>query len=440
MNLILKLISRYRFILKKILDLMPVSLQHKLKIWYSAASLKNSFFLHSYNKYDLLYENEKYCFPSHVNKSLAKGVNILGLVRGDLGLGEHARLTGKAFDASGYNFSYYNLEKYAATSFTDRTIPPFQINQKLPYNTNIFICNADVITALHRDEGDSFFNDKYNIQYGAWELRNYPKEWIKSLGFFNEYWAMSSYLQQIVSDISKIPVILMPFPVEFTLQENIQRGSFGLPEDRFLFMFSFDLSSSIYRKNPQGVLKSFLMAFPKEKQVGLVIKVNFNKRLKSHAQYINDLKELAAKDDRIYLINEVLSRDGILGLLNASDVYVSLHRSEGFGIGMAEAMKMQKVVIATNYSGNTDFTLHSNSCPVDYKLIDVKEGEYMYHEGQKWAEPDLEHAAFYMKKLYEDRSLYKRLSVSGKKFIDENFNAKSIGDKYITRLKLLGLL
>ena len=145
-------------------------------------------------------------------------------------------------------------------------------------------------------------------------------------------------------------------------------------------------------------------------------------------------------DERVFLINEVFSREKILGLINVCDVYVSLHRAEGFGIGMAEAMKMGKAVISTNYSGNTDFTLSDNSCLVDYKLIPLKELDYIYEKGQVWADADVEHAAYYMKKLFDDRAYYDEISSRAKIFIDKNYSSKEISKKYLSRLKILGII
>jgi glycosyltransferase involved in cell wall biosynthesis len=127
-------------------------------------------------------------------------------------------------------------------------------------------------------------------------------------------------------------------------------------------------------------------------------------------------------------------------LINCCDVYVSLHRSEGFGIGMAEAMKLGKVVISTNYSGNVDFTNKDTACVVDYRLIPVGDG-YVLPDGKSmWADPDIEHAAFYMKKLYTDSEFYNIISHNGKKFIDTHYNYSVIGNKMKQRLKEIKML
>jgi glycosyltransferase involved in cell wall biosynthesis len=123
-------------------------------------------------------------------------------------------------------------------------------------------------------------------------------------------------------------------------------------------------------------------------------------------------------------------------LQNVCDAYISLHRAEGFGLGMAESMYLGKPVIATNYSGNTDFTMPSNVCLVDCDLIPVKPGDYAYYEeGQVWAEPNIEQAAQYMRRLFADRKYAQELGQLAQKFIRQNHNYKTVGDRYNRRLK-----
>ena len=129
------------------------------------------------------------------------------------------------------------------------------------------------------------------------------------------------------------------------------------------------------------------------------------------------------------------------GLINLCHVYVSLHRSEGFGRGMADAMKMGKAVIATNYSGNTDFTTPDTACMVDYSLIEVNPDDYVHYEpGQIWADPYIEHASSYMKKLFEDSEFYRIKSLLGKEFIDTHYNHHVTGNRFRSRLKEIGVI
>ena len=152
------------------------------------------------------------------------------------------------------------------------------------------------------------------------------------------------------------------------------------------------------------------------------------------------LKSQAADDQRIIILNTVLSRPAMEDLLNVCDRYVSLHRAEGFGYGMAEAMLLGKPVIATNYSGNLDFMRPDNSCLVRCSMVPVNKGDYIFEQGQLWADPDITHAAEWMQKITTDAALRASIGAHAQTTIRTQFNADVIGKKYKQRLKLLGLV
>ena len=145
-------------------------------------------------------------------------------------------------------------------------------------------------------------------------------------------------------------------------------------------------------------------------------------------------------DPRITIINTTYTPDEIIGLMNVCDVFLSLHRSEGIGLSIAQSMLLGKPVIATNYSGNTDFTRSDNSCLVDYKLIGVKKGEYPYSKGQVWADPNLDQATSYMRRLVEDDTYRNTVAEAGRLYIRTNHNSEAVGRKYKSRFVELGLL
>jgi len=120
----------------------------------------------------------------------------------------------------------------------------------------------------------------------------------------------------------------------------------------------------------------------------------------------------AADDPRIEIRDGFLSRTEMFGLQNNIDCYVSLHRAEGFGLGMAECMYLGKPVIATGYSGNLDFMDSDNSLLVDYRMIPLRDGDYMCWQGQHWADPDVAHAARLMRQVFDDRELARRVGAA----------------------------
>lgn len=397
-------------------------------------------------------KNKQYgIYNGFVDPKASAGVNVLGFVRNYFGLAQQAISIGSSLQKAGVPVSYIDCS-YLSPAQTVRCLPQ-EIEQRLStkpiYNCTLLSLNSDMFVPLYLGLGHQFFENRYNIHYGAWELEHYPKNWVPAANLVHEFWAMSNFVKESVEKSLPIPVFFMPYAIDFEIPNHITRDKFNLPKNEFLFMFSYDMSSLSTRKNPKAVVEAFKIAFPQksissggaETGPALVIKLSMDKKRPSHIADFKALQETIHNDKRIHIIDQSLTNEEMKGLINVCDVYVSLHRSEGFGMGMAEAMKMGKAVIATNYSGNTDFTNKDTACVVDYKLIDIKPGEYVHYEkGQVWADPYVEHAASHMQKLYSDHEFYSRIALSGKKFIDENYNHKVIGERFAHRLKSLALL
>jgi glycosyltransferase involved in cell wall biosynthesis len=192
----------------------------------------------------------------------------------------------------------------------------------------------------------------------------------------------------------------MPLPVVPPPPAKVDRSHFGLSEDAYLFLFTFDVSSQLERKNPFGLIQAFRRAFGGQSDVVLILKY-------TNAEYdpreVARLRE-ASHGSNVVHVEGYLTRDELAGLMRAADCYVSLHRAEGFGLTIAEAMALGKPVIATNYSGNTDFMTASNSYPVDYRLVPIARDYGPYLRGMSWADPDLDQATALMREVVEDRA------------------------------------
>ena len=184
----------------------------------------------------------------------------------------------------------------------------------------------------------------------------------------------------------------------------------------------FSSKSSSERKNPMAAIDAFIKAFDnKDDDVFLVIKINGSSK-----KDIDILNEKLKGISNYMIIDEVLSQEDIYSLISLCDVLVSLHRSEGFGFPMAEAMSLGTVSIATNYSGNVDFMNKDNSCLVDYKIVPIElEDDLVYKKGNHWADPNIDEAADYMVKLYKDKKYYNKLKENAKKYIEENLSMKN---------------
>ncbi|HSZ25260.1 MAG TPA: glycosyltransferase [Cytophagaceae bacterium] len=370
-------------------------------------------------------------------KKVESGVNIIGFAKGDFGIAEHIRLVTHAIHSTEIEFCVNNAGKSGKHSDSNQELKPFII-RKNPFLINLFCYNADKILAYRNSyKGTVMERSHYNIGYGYWELSEYPIHWREQNKCLQELWAPSRFVKEVLERSTHLPVYYMPIPVDFIDPVGYSKRHFNLPEDCFLYLFTFDLSSFESRKNPDAVIGAFSNAFPVEKKdkVCLVLKINSIHTQPEHIKKIKELKESVQFDSRIILIDETLDRTSILGLIQTCDVYVSLHRSEGFGLGMAEAMKMGKVVIATHYSGNKDFMNEENSCPVKYSLVKVKQSDYCHVvEGAEWAEPDIAHAAYYMRKVYEDQAFSQKTGLAAKSYIEQHHSFNVIGKNYERRL------
>jgi glycosyltransferase involved in cell wall biosynthesis len=303
---------------------------------------------------------------------------------------------------------------------------------------NIYHLNADELDFAQTSLKHKLPDGAYNIIYPFWELSNYPQPWQEKLDLFDEIWAPSVFIQQMLEKTFAKPIYHMPLPVQVEMTSFLGRQHFGLPEGSYLFLFSFDFRSYLDRKNPDALLNVFEMvrkALPGA-DIRIVIKVHgTDVSAKTKSDYKNFVENIRQSGFRnqIILIDQVYNDNEIKNLIRCCDCFVSLHRSEGFGLGMAEAMYLGKPVIATGYSGNLDFMTKDNSCLVDYELIPVKKGQYPFAEGQVWADPDVEQA-YFMRKLLDDRDYGRVLGLRASQSIRKYFSYLALGLRYQGRL------
>ena len=302
-------------------------------------------------------------------------------------------------------------------SFSNIFLPEFKKNS-LPENNkiNLFVGNPDILLpAFKKLLGFEIFKS-YNIGYWFWELEDIPNKWELSSSVIDEIWVCTEYNYKIFSKISN-NVKKIPFYISIDREKlhSLNDSPFN-QKGKFIFFFNFDFTSHIERKNPIGLINAFLLAYENDDTAHLYLKsINGDKKLsekKKILKLIKDHKNITF-DDSYCSYNKVMS------MINQSDCYVSLHRAEGLGFGMAEAMLLGKPVIATNYSGNLEYMSKSNSLLVNYKLIKINKNEYIHSKNQHWADPDLDHAASLMKKISDDKDLRVKISLNAQKTLEE---------------------
>lgn len=365
------------------------------------------------------------------------GANLIGYVFSESGMGEHVRMSAASFSTTDINFGVINFG-YGVPSRTKALLRHGTLESTNRYKANIFHINADQMIHVYGKLGENFFSNRLNISYPFWELSKFPTEWTPFLKVMDEVWAPTRFIQNSISNALSKAVHYMPVSIELPPVENKGRIFFGIPEGCFTFLATFDFFSYIHRKNPWAVVRAFMLAFPRlNENVCLVVKVmNADE---SNGDW-KELKDIAARDRRIILINKVMTIDELLSLKLACDCYVSLHRAEGLGRGPMEAMLLGKPTILTNYSGSTDYAREDNSCLVNYSLIPIQEGQYVHFLDQVWADPDIEHAAWHMKNLANNADLCGRMGKTARDFINEHFSPARCGSLYKQRLHELGVI
>jgi glycosyltransferase involved in cell wall biosynthesis len=274
---------------------------------------------------------------------------------------------------------------------------------------------------------------RYNVGFWFWELARFPEAWRGAIDLVDEIWVATDFVRDSVAADTEKPVRTIGVAVDATPSRPYSRAKFGIPDDTFTFLFSFDFASYVARKNPYAVVTAFRRAFPERgEQVSLVLKTINGHR---NRDGLAALQAVAAGDARVRVLDGHLTRDEVFGLESAADCFVSLHRSEGFGLGLAESMSLGKPVIGTGYSGNLEFMNSGNSCLVGYKLIDVGQAEYPHAQGQVWADPDVDHAAYFMRRLVDDPTFASGLGRRARADIAQDFSAEAVGARMAGELR-----
>jgi glycosyltransferase involved in cell wall biosynthesis len=310
------------------------------------------------------------------------GVNLVGYISAEMGIGQGARNLVRAARCAGLKCAVKPVSTEGLHREQDLGI---EDDIDHPYPVNVIYVNADRVPSTLQALGEDFLRGHRNIGYWHWELEEFPEDFNSAFDCLDEVWTASRFCQDSISRLSPVPVIRIPHAVEVANPPARSRSDFGLPEDRFLFLMVFDMLSVFERKNPLGVVRAFIEAFAGDPATHLAIKIG---NTKCNPAAMRDLSD-AIQSYPITLIDRVMDRVDVDALLQVSDCLVSLHRSEGFGLCLAEAMYLGKPVIATAYSGNTDFMTSDNSFLVGYRLSTVPEGCPPYRAGAVWANPIL---------------------------------------------------
>jgi len=365
------------------------------------------------------------------------GLNIVGFARGELGIGEDVRMAAKSCLENQYPFSIFETPISLQSRNTDESFAAF-ITKDPCYDINVFFLPATETLRTVMHCGNELVKNRYNIGGWQWELPVWPEKFSFYYKCVDEIWASSLYTKNAFQSTAPVPVFHIPHAVHIPELPDYQRDYFGLPNDMFLFLFVFDGLSRVERKNPYAVVQSFLAAFPRKQYPDVRLVMKTMNLLEQHP-VTDKIRAAIEQDDRIIVVNRVLSRLEVLALIRCCDAFVSLHRAEGFGRVIAEAMLLSRPVIVSNYSGNVDFTTSETAFVVDGRMIDIHPEEYMFGEGQQWFDPDIEQAAVLMRHCVEKRDDVMKKVVAAKNLIETEYSPLTVGRLYEKRLKEIGV-
>lgn len=367
------------------------------------------------------------------NPDLPFGVNLVGHPRGRFGIGEDVRMAARALVAAGVPFTIRDVSHGSPVGHDDHSLDQL-ISDDLPYRYTVFCATGMDTVRIVNLLGRQAFDGQVLIGFWPWELPEFPEAWQHAYALVDEVWASTHYTRDAYLRSSPVPVRHVPMVVTYGETNSLTRTDFGLPDDRFLFVFAYDALSFSARKNPDACLEAFDRAFPRgDEPVGLVIK---GIRAKDSQAWMT-LEARAAQDPRLFLIDKSLERGAILDLYRACDCFLSLHRAEGFGRNIAECMALELPVIVTAHSGNLDFTQWDNAALVPARLRPVLAGEYPYGAGQIWAEPDTVAAGALMQRMAQDRSWREGLAKAGSQAIKTLYSPEAVGQRWREMLDLL---
>jgi glycosyltransferase involved in cell wall biosynthesis len=362
------------------------------------------------------------------------GINLVGYIAAELGLGEAARSLARACHAVNVPFSATDVGYQSQNLQRDTSV--LKLASPHHYPIDLLYVNADQTPAtVQQLQMAGKVRGRYTIGFWHWEQPQLPVHLLQAFAHVDEVWVPSTFVHDAVSPVSPVPVFKVPHALEFEATPGVQRSQFGLPDGLQLVLVMYDFHSYQHRKNPQAAIEAYRKAARQQPNLGLVIKtINSQHHAEAYAVLRSSVQDLP----HVHFIDEFLTRQQTWDLQACCDVLLSLHRAEGFGLAPAEMMHLGKPVVATGWSANMDFMNAGNSMPVRYRLEPLARDVGAYLAGPMWAEADTDHAAECLIQLICHPELAQRLGHQAALDIRSQLSPAVVGQQIRQRLQMLG--
>ncbi|MCZ6637118.1 MAG: glycosyltransferase family 4 protein [Alphaproteobacteria bacterium] len=364
--------------------------------------------------------------PSVESEATPGPVTVVGLLTSTSGQGYGARLCLSALHQAGLDTRSCDVSPAFLAQDLHGVSLPGQPVGKGDGGLLIAHLNPHTLPLAFMVLGKARVSGKRVAGYCAWELPAIPTNWKRGLKFVHEIWVPSRFTAEAFRPHTDLPIHIVPHPVARPLPARLSRADLGWPENAFVALTMFHMVSGFVRKNPIGAVRAFRIAFGDKPDAMLVVKVVDGELL---PWAMKELESAVGGAPNIRIMDENLSQEGTDSLIQHADVILSLHRGEGFGLVLAQAMLLGKPVIATGWSGNMEFMSRQNSILLDYQLVPVKDPQGKYTQGdQKWADPDIDQAADWLVRLERSPELRREIGQAAAEDAADRFSLRSYLD------------